>query len=63
MANNNKIVASAGAAGVSITIAGASALGVTAGTIILATGAAAAVVLVGVGLLKWLSNKNDATTK
>lgn len=57
-ANGLRIAIQAGASyGVGIELAGASTLAVSASTLIIATGSAAAVVLVGYGLCKYLNKK------
>ena len=52
-----KLLVQAGSAGVAIAIAGVSTGAVSAAAVIAATGGAAAVVLVGVGIYKWLKPK------
>jgi hypothetical protein len=57
MSKSSGVVASAGAAGVSVAVIGASATAASVGTIIVATGGAAALVLAGYALWKWSQSK------
>ena len=58
MKNAGQIIATVGAGGVSVGLAGASAAAVSAGTVIVATGGAAALALAGYGGYRWLSSSD-----